>query len=99
MSYYNSSFDLDFKKSFSSSYVNFSNDEIYNMAQNILSELTKVSDHGDQKFLSLLRNKKIHRHLKRWQLCLLTDLLRGDLIDSGAQVVVGAFGPFCLGGA
>ena len=63
MSYYNSKFDLDFKQSFSSSYVNFTDDEISNMALRILSELTKVGDHSDQKFLNLLKNKKIHQQL------------------------------------
>jgi len=63
MSYYNSEFDLDFKQSFSSSYVNFTDDEISNMALRILSELTKVGDHSDQKFLNLLKNKKIHQQL------------------------------------
>ncbi len=33
------------------------------MALKILSELTKVGDHSDQKFLNLLKSKKIHQHL------------------------------------
>lgn len=63
MSYYNSKFDFNFKQSFSSSYVNFTDDEISNMALKILSELTKVSDDSDQKFINLLKNKRIHQQL------------------------------------
>jgi hypothetical protein len=61
--FYDSKFDLDFKQSFSSSYVNFNDDEINNMALKILSELTKESSRGDQKFLNSLKNKKIHQNL------------------------------------
>lgn len=63
MSYYNSEFDMDFKRSFSSSYVNFSNKEITNMALNILSELTKDYGHNDQKFINRLKNKKVHEEI------------------------------------
>ena len=43
--------------------------------------------------------EQIHRKLQRRQLRLLTDLLRGDLIDRGAEVVVRAFRQLRLGGA
>ena len=42
------------------------------------------------------RLEQIHRQLQRRQQRLLADLLRGNLIDRRAQVVVGAFGPFRL---
>ena len=42
------------------------------------------------------RLEQIHRQLERRQLRLLADLLRGDLIDRGAEVVVGALGPLRL---
>ena len=45
------------------------------------------------------RLEQIHRQLQRRQQRLLADLLRGDLVDRRAQVVVGAFGPFRLGRA
>ena len=40
--------------------------------------------------------EQIHRQLERRQQRLVSDLLRGDLIDGGAQVVVGALRPFRL---
>ncbi len=45
------------------------------------------------------RLEQIHRQLQRRQQRLVADLLRGNLIDRRAQVVVGAFGPFRLGRA
>ena len=42
---------------------------------------------------------QVHRELQRRQLRLLTDVLRGDLIDRGSQVVVRAFRQFRLGSA
>ncbi len=45
------------------------------------------------------RLEQVHRQLERRQLRLLADLLRGDLIDRGAEVVVGALGPLRLGRA
>ena len=45
------------------------------------------------------RGEQIHRQLERRQPRLLADLLRRDLIDRRAQVVVGALGPLRLGGA
>ena len=42
---------------------------------------------------------QIHRQLERGQLRLLPHLLRGDLIDRRAEIVVAAFGPLRFGGA
>ena len=43
--------------------------------------------------------QQIHRQFERRQLRLLADVLGGDLIDGGAEVIVGAFGQLGLGGA
>ena len=43
--------------------------------------------------------EQIHRQLQRRQQCFLADLLRSDLIDRRAQVVVRALGPFRRGRA
>ena len=43
--------------------------------------------------------QQVHRQLQRRQLRLLADLLRGDLIDRRAEVVVGALGQLRLGRA
>ena len=43
--------------------------------------------------------EQVHRQLERRQLRLLADLLRGDLIDRRAEVVVRALGPLRLRGA
>jgi hypothetical protein len=63
LSYYNSVFDLEFKKSFSASYVNFSDAEISNMASEILLRLTRITSSSDKKLIEILEFKKIHKNI------------------------------------
>lgn len=58
MSYYDSTFDLKFKRKFSKSYAAFSDNELNSIALKIMMDLISVPNDIDNKFMHISRYKK-----------------------------------------